>query len=190
MNAQALLMEYLWSCSVSESRAVGMAVQLARADVLTAEERAYAGDVLLRDEARHARWARTSARSLGPCGELSAGTYGLRQFASPVAVLARLHFGESFLLRYEAQMREVMLELGRPDIAAGWNALVADEEEHTAWGRRTLDRLASTRPEWAQEIRAHSTMRGHPDRDVTRRFGEMYRARKISARSEMIESAQ
>lgn len=171
-----LLKAYLWSCSISESRAVGMAVQLSRSAALTAAEREYAGDVLLRDEARHARWARRAARSLGDCDGLVSGTYGLHQFdGSDVAALARLHFGESFLLRFQDQMRAVMLELGRADIAAGWDALVADEEGHAAWGRLTLRRLAGERSEWAHEIRAHSTMRGHPDREITRQFGAMYR---------------
>jgi hypothetical protein len=170
-----MLKEYLWSISVSESRAVAMAVQLARSRILGAEDRDYAGDVLHRDEARHARWARGAARSLGACDRLRAGTYALDQFPSDIATVARLHWGETFVLKFEGQLRAILAAVNRPDLVAGWDALIRDEEGHAAWGHAVLRQLAMEREDWAREIRAHFTMRTHPDREITRRFGAIYR---------------
>ncbi len=140
-----------------EGTGLAIARRVAKSGYLTGEERDFALDVLVPDEAAHLKWCRSAADHLadGPagggvgarqrrCNEVlfeTLGAAGKQDLRTNVLLLSHLRHVERLLLRrFDAYMALLGFVLPE-EIVQGAQRLIVDEVQHVAWGDRVSARI-------------------------------------------------
>jgi hypothetical protein len=143
--------------ATAEGAGLAIAKRVANSGYLTCEERDFALDVIVPDEAAHMKWCWSAANRLTSRPAVhgvgarqrrsnealfeTLNATGKRGLPTSVLLLTHLRQFERLLLRRFDEYRAVLRTVLPEEAVSGAQRLLEDEVRHIAWGQRVSDRL-------------------------------------------------